>query len=289
MSLRQRTSAFWGSPNFSKDIVRTSTSALPATGLVPEPWAAPLQPRGYSGCIVQARLRAWQLIAADFTKGGIAYAMEERERFSLRSTKGPRRGMTRAPRMRCSLALVACLLAGCSITPARQPTRTNEFRAAQLMVPVAGVSPDQVPDTFRAPRGGARIHRAVDIPAPRGTPVLSADDGRVLRLHRSRKGGLTIYATDRSEHFVYYYAHLDAYRRGLAKGAHLARGQVIGFVGTTGNAHRREPHLHFQVLVRPKDGRPWGGEAIDPRPFFTRAGRASRKATALASDAVHPG
>jgi peptidoglycan LD-endopeptidase LytH len=157
------------------------------------------------------------------------------------------------------------------------------------MVPVAGVSPDEVPDNFRAPRGGARMHRALDIPAPRGTPVLSADDGRVLRLHRNRKGGLTIYATDTSEHFVYYYAHLDAYRRGLAKGAHLVRGQVIGFVGTTGNARGRAPHLHFQVLVRSKDGRPWGGDAIDPRPFFTRAGRASGKTTALASGAVPPG
>ena len=157
------------------------------------------------------------------------------------------------------------------------------------MVPVAGVSPDEVPDNFRAPRGRARIHRAVDIPAPRGTPVLSADDGRVLRLHRNRKGGLTIYATDTSERLVYYYAHLSAYRRGLTKGAPLVRGEVIGFVGTTGNAHRREPHLHFQVLVRSKGGRPWGGNAIDPRPLFTRAGRASRKATALASSAVHPG
>jgi murein DD-endopeptidase MepM/ murein hydrolase activator NlpD len=155
------------------------------------------------------------------------------------------------------------------------------------MVPVAGVSPDEVPDNFRAPRGGGRIHHAVDIRAPRGTPVLSADDGRVLRLHRNRKGGLTIYATDPSERFVYYYAHLDAYRHGLARGAHLIRGQVIGFVGTTGNAHRREPHLHFQMMVRRKDRRPWGGEAIDPRLFFTRAGRVSKKATTLASGAVH--
>ncbi len=173
----------------------------------------------------------------------------------------------------CLLALVACLVAGCALPRRREPTRTNALRAPQLMVPVAGVSPGQVSDTFRAPRGGGRIHGAVDIPAPRGTPVLSADDGRVLRLHRNRKGGLTLYAIDTSERFVYYYAHLDAYRRGLAKGARLVRGQVIGFVGTTGDAHRREPHLHFQVMMRPKDGRSWGGDAIDPRPFFTSAGR----------------
>jgi len=157
------------------------------------------------------------------------------------------------------------------------------------MVPVAGVSPDEVPDGFRAPRGRRRIHRAVDIPAPRGTPVLSADDGYVLRLHRNRKGGLTIYATDASQHFVYYYAHLNAYRRGLAAGAPLVRGQVIGFVGTTGNAHRRQPHLHFQVLVRAKDGPPWGRDAIDPRPLFTRAGVASSKTAAVASASGEPG
>ena len=142
------------------------------------------------------------------------------------------------------------------------------------MVPVAGVSPDQVPDNFRAPRGGARSHGAVDIPAPRGTSVLSADDGRVVRLQRNRKGGLVIYATDETERFVYYYAHLDAYRRGLAKGARLTRGQVIGFVGTSGDAGLREPHLHFQVMVRPRGGRGWDGEPLDPRPFFTSTGRA---------------
>src|SRR5215475_8145114 len=168
----------------------------------------------------------------------------------------------------CSLALVASMLAGCWCSPSRapEPTSANTLPTPQLMVPVAGVSPDEVPDGFRAPRG---------------TPVLSADDGYVLRLHRNRKGGLTIYATDASQHFVYYYAHLNAYRRGLAAGAPLVRGQVIGFVGTTGNAHRRQPHLHFQVLVRAKDGPPWGRDAIDPRPFFTRAGVASSKTAAL--------
>ncbi len=173
-----------------------------------------------------------------------------------------------------SLALVAFQVAGCSLLPGGEPTLDSALRARQLMVPVAGVSPDQVPDNFRAPRSGARIHGAVDIPAPRGTPVLSADDGRVLRLQRNRKGGLTIYATDESEHFIYYYAHLDAYCHGLAKDTRLVRGQVIGSVGTTGDAHRREPHLHFQVMVRPSDGRWWSGDAIDPRPYFTSAGRA---------------
>ncbi len=148
------------------------------------------------------------------------------------------------------------------------------LRARSLMVPVAGVAPADVPDTFRAPRAGRGIHGAVDILAPRGTPVLAADAGRVLRLGRNRKGGLTLYATDETERFVYYYAHLDRYRDGVTKGTRLARGQVIGYVGTTGNADRREPHLHFQVMTRAAGSGWWSGEPIDPRPYFVSAGRA---------------
>ena len=158
-----------------------------------------------------------------------------------------------------SLGLVVGLLAGCSLVRRPEPTVTAALRARQLMVPVAHVSPGQVPDTFRARRGGVRIHGAVDIPAPRGTLVVSTDDGRVVRLSRNRKGGLTIYATDTTERFVYYYAHLDSYRRGLANGTRLARGEVIGFVGTTGDAPRRAPHLHFQVMDASS---PLGAEGI---------------------------
>ena len=173
----------------------------------------------------------------------------------------------------CALVAVACVATGCALL--RHETPSDEaLRARQLMVPVAGVSPTEVPDTFRAPRAGGGIHGALDILAPRGTPVLSADAGRVLRLRRNRKGGLTIYATDETERFVYYYAHLDRYRDGIAKGTRLARGQVIGYVGTTGDADRREPHLHFQIMVRPRSGEWWNGEPVDPRPFFVSAGRA---------------
>jgi len=164
-------------------------------------------------------------------------------------------------------ALLAIVAAGCAWH--RAPEREA---LPVLMVPVAGVAPADVPDGFRAPRPGGRIHGAVDIPAPRGTPVVSADDGRVLRRRRNAKGGLTLYATDARERFVYYYAHLDGYRAGIDKGSRLVRGEVIGVVGATGNADAREPHLHFQVMRRPGDGRWWSGEPIDPRPLFTRAG-----------------
>ena len=150
-----------------------------------------------------------------------------------------------------ALALGICL-ASCERFRPRPPI-ADALHARGLMVPVAGVSPAEVPDTFYSPRGG-RTHNAVDIPAPRGTPVLSADAGRVLRFARSRKGGLSIYATDETERFIYYYAHLDRYHDGIRKGTPLARGQVIGYVGTTGNANRRAPHLHFQSWPGPATG-----------------------------------
>ena len=142
------------------------------------------------------------------------------------------------------------------------------------MVPVAGVAPSEVRDTFNAPRdGGARRHHALDIFAPVGTPVLSADDGVVLAMKNNRLGGLVIYATDPERRFVYYYAHLSRYQPDLTRGRRLGRGDVIGYVGTTGNADPRWPHLHFQVMLHPGDERYWNGTPIDPLPYFASAGR----------------
>ncbi len=147
------------------------------------------------------------------------------------------------------------------------------LRARQLMVPVAGVEPHRLVDTFHASRdGGARTHRAIDIMAPRGTPVLAADDGRVLRVSSNRLGGLTIYAIDDEERFVYYYAHLDRYRDGLRAGTRIARGEVIGYVGSTGNASASAPHLHFQAM-RYRPDRYWDGEAVNPLPYLAIGGR----------------
>ncbi len=142
-----------------------------------------------------------------------------------------------------------------------------------LMVPVEGVRPEKVPDTYMQARdGGARTHQAVDILARRGTPVLSADSGTILRLTRSTLGGITIYATDPERRFVFYYAHLDRYAEGLREGKAVAQGEVIGYVGTTGNAPKNTPHLHFQVM-RYVDARTWwGGPPLDPRAFLARPG-----------------
>jgi peptidoglycan LD-endopeptidase LytH len=149
----------------------------------------------------------------------------------------------------------------------------ERLRERQLMVPVAGVRPEQVPDNYNA-RRGTRIHAALDILAPRGTPVLAADAGRIFRLRSSELGGITVYATDPDELFVYYYAHLDGYRRGLAEGMQVARGEVIGYVGTTGNAPPNVPHLHFQVMKLGPGRRWWDGEPINPHPFLTFTGKA---------------
>jgi len=151
----------------------------------------------------------------------------------------------------------------------------NYILGRGLIVPVAGVAVSQLQDSFDEGRDEGRVHRALDILAPRGTPVLSADDGRILRVRPNTLGGNTVYATDPQGRVVYYYAHLDAYQPGLAEGATIARGDVLGTVGTTGNAPKDTPHLHFQVMRMPADGKYWDGEAINPYPLFLlmQAGR----------------
>ncbi len=137
-----------------------------------------------------------------------------------------------------------------------------------ILLPVAGMTTNRLQDTFDEGRDAGRSHRALDILAPRGTPVLSADSGRIIRISVSTLGGNTVYATDPLGRIVYYYAHLDGYQRGLAQGALVARGDTLGFVGTTGNAPKDTPHLHFQVMRMPADGKYWIGEPINPFPIF---------------------
>jgi len=140
--------------------------------------------------------------------------------------------------------------------------------ARGMEIPVAGVSLSRLRDTFDDGRDAGRTHRALDILAPRGTAVLAADSGRVLRVGTNTLGGNVIYATDPLGKIVYYYAHLDAFQSGLEPGASVARGDTLGFVGTTGNAPKDTPHLHFQVMRMPPDGKYWDGEPINPYPLF---------------------
>ena len=142
---------------------------------------------------------------------------------------------------------------------------------ADLVFPLAGIDPASMTDTFEESRGGGtRSHDALDVHAPRGTPVLSATDGRVMRLYSSENGGLMVYATDRSERFILMYGHLDAYAAGLQDDAPLKKGQVIGYVGSTGNARADAPHLHF-AIARTHDPRRWSsGTPVNPYPLLRR-------------------
>lgn len=137
------------------------------------------------------------------------------------------------------------------------------LRGRGLLVPVAGVPAASLAGSFNDARG-SRVHEALDIAAPRGTPVLSTDDGTVLKLFTSRGGGLTIYAADPTKRFIYYYAHLDAYAPALAEGQAIAKGQQIGTVGTTGNAPPNTPHLHFAILRNDDMSKWWMGTPLDP-------------------------
>lgn len=137
-----------------------------------------------------------------------------------------------------------------------------------LIIPVAGVAARQLSDSFNEIHSGER-HEAIDIMAPRGTPVLAVEDGRIAKLFDSKPGGLTIYQFDPTEKFAYYYAHLDKYAPGLAEGRQVKRREVIGYVGSTGNASAAAPHLHFSIFVLGPEKRWWRGTAINPYPLLT--------------------
>ena len=159
-------------------------------------------------------------------------------------------------------------------TPASvQPrTRTN---GGALLIPVQGVRPVDLQDTFNDRRGGGtRGHEALDIMAPRGTPVLAATDGRIEKLFDSAQGGLTIYQFDDARQRAYYYAHLDRYADGLAEQQEVSAGDVLGYVGSTGNASEDAPHLHFAIFELGPEKKWWEGTAIDPFPLLATPPRA---------------
>jgi murein DD-endopeptidase MepM/ murein hydrolase activator NlpD len=141
-----------------------------------------------------------------------------------------------------------------------------------LLVPVQGVPRTKLTDTFDDARGQGRVHDAIDIMADRNTPVLAIEAGRVVKLFTSKLGGLTIYQFDPTETYCYYYAHLDHYAPGLKEGDQVARGQVIAYVGSTGDASPDAPHLHFEISRLHPDKKWWQGDPINPYPIL-RQGR----------------
>lgn len=149
----------------------------------------------------------------------------------------------------------------------RATPRELEQLAARLDVPVQGVTRPQLRDTYGEARAG-HAHEALDIPAARGTPVIAATDGRVIKLFNSKDGGLMVYTADASNQFILLYGHLDRYAAGIRDGGRLARGDVIGYVGTTGNAPIGTPHLHFAILRGRPDAAWWRGTAVNPYPLL---------------------
>jgi murein DD-endopeptidase MepM/ murein hydrolase activator NlpD len=135
-----------------------------------------------------------------------------------------------------------------------------------LWVPVEGVGVDKLADSFGAPRSGGRKHKGIDIFAPQGTPVRATAAGTIAGLHLAGKGGIAVYEIDESGKFAYYYAHLNGYASDLKEGMKVAQGQVIGYVGQTGNAATTQPHLHFQIQYVLPGGPWWRGPAVDPYP-----------------------
>jgi murein DD-endopeptidase MepM/ murein hydrolase activator NlpD len=140
----------------------------------------------------------------------------------------------------------------------------EELRDRRLALPVEGLERSALVRSYGDARSGGRRHEAMDILAPRNTPVLAVDVGTTARLFNSRQGGLTIYQYDTTRRFIYYYAHLERYAAGLQEGNEIRRGQVIGFVGTSGNAPPNIPHLHFAIFRTVHPDRWWEGIPLDP-------------------------
>jgi murein DD-endopeptidase MepM/ murein hydrolase activator NlpD len=136
-----------------------------------------------------------------------------------------------------------------------------------LAMPIAGLDPEELEDTFNEVHAGHK-HEALDILAPKGTPVLAVAEGNVVKLFTSKAGGLTVYQFDDSQTYCYYYAHLDRYPPGLKENTLLRKGDVLGYVGSTGNASPTAPHLHFEVSKLGSDKKWWEGTPLDPLPLL---------------------
>ncbi len=149
---------------------------------------------------------------------------------------------------------------------------TGDTPHGRLRVPIDGRDIESLKGGFAERRDGTRPHEAVDMLAPRNTPVHAVAGGTIAKLFTSKAGGLTVYQFDPAERFVYYYAHLDSYASGLKEGAPLKRGDVVGYVGTTGNAPKNTPHLHFAIVILPPTKEWWKGDPINPYPLLKEHG-----------------
>ncbi|HYM61528.1 MAG TPA: M23 family metallopeptidase [Thermoanaerobaculia bacterium] len=148
----------------------------------------------------------------------------------------------------------------------------SEFDPDALLIPVVGVNKESLKDSFKSPRYRHK-HHAIDIMAPRGTPVVAVVDGAIASISESDAGGLTIYLVNQQRDTVYYYAHLDHYAPDIEDGMEVRQGEVLGYVGSTGNAKRRSPHLHFAVAHLKSPRAYWGGVPTNPYTILMSHGK----------------
>ena len=184
----------------------------------------------------------------------------------------------------CAAATAACDARPPSVVAAAMSASTPSSPSASasaatppdvprgLVVPVVGIQRSDLRDNYDDARGGMR-HEAIDIMAPRGTPVVAVADGRVVKLFTSVPGGLTVYQFDSQSRHAFYYAHLDRYAETLREGMLLKAGDPIGFVGSTGNASPEAPHLHFAIFVLGPEKQWWKGTPINPDPLLAETPR----------------
>jgi murein DD-endopeptidase MepM/ murein hydrolase activator NlpD len=156
------------------------------------------------------------------------------------------------------------------LAPPPATTPPADLAQRDLLMPVEGVRPEELHDSFAEARGRDRVHEAIDILAPRNTPVVAVEAGRIAKLFSSSLGGMTIYQFDPTETYCYYYAHLESYAPGLREGTIVSRGQVIGYVGTSGNAGPNNPHLHFAIFRLNEQKSWWRGVAVNPYPILAQ-------------------
>jgi murein DD-endopeptidase MepM/ murein hydrolase activator NlpD len=160
--------------------------------------------------------------------------------------------------------------------PMDMPAVSTPANGLSLAIPVEGVSAADLTDTFTDARSEGRSHDAIDIMAAAGTPVLAVADGHVEKLFTSERGGLTLYQFEPGGRYAYYYAHLQRYAPGLKEKQLIRRGDVIGYVGSTGNASPDAPHLHFAIFELGPERRWWEGTALNPYPILVGTQRIAR-------------
>lgn len=183
------------------------------------------------------------------------------------ATSGEEPAQERAPRPAVTGAAAVSPLEVGSETIGADPVA--ELRRHDLRPPIDDADVDEMKGDFAERRGGgSRGHEAVDILAPRQTPIRAVEDGTIAKLFFSKAGGTTIYQFDPTERFCYYYAHLERYAEGLRDKQRVSKGDIIGYVGTSGNAPPNTPHLHFAIFQLTDDKRWWEGRPIDPYLVF---------------------